>query len=343
MAREIKRFDIYFKDPNTTYRAGDVVSGSVQLELNQELKLRGIRLNLHGVSRTGWDEKRAYTKGSASKLSHKHMEVFLDESMIVVRPNNSTLAPGRYDWPFNIRLPPYLPASFEGHWGRVQYWAKGVIDRPWKGDVELVKNFTVLGALDLNTDNEAKTQIENAAEIMAGTICCRSGPISGHLMLERQGFCPGENLEFKSEIKNNSKKKLNVRAVLSQVATFRADKQVKKYNTVLRGRDKGEIRPGETAEWADELKNIPPVPPSRLGAGCKNIDVKYVLTLIVIPSGPGPTLEVPVEVIIGTIPLRKIHEASDPRLTVKAAVRRASFDVSSGDLRVASASANKDA
>lgn len=59
----------------------------------------------------------------------------------------------------------------------------------------------------------------------------------------------------------------------------------------------------------------------------------HYLQLIAVPSGPGKALEVPVELIIGTIPLRKT-ESSEPKLTVKAAVRRGSFDVSTGDLRV---------
>ena len=29
----------------------------------------------------------------------------------------------------------------------------------------------------------------------------------------------------------------------------------------------------------DEIKNIPPIPPTQLGGGCKNIDVKYYLTV----------------------------------------------------------------
>lgn len=39
------------------------------------------------------------------------------------------------------------------------------------------------------------------------------------------------------------------------------------------------------------------------------------------PSGPGKSLEVPVEVILGTIPLRKT-ESGTPKLTVKAAARQ---------------------
>lgn len=40
-------------------------------------------------------------------------------------------------------------------------------------------------------------------------------------------------------------------------------------------------------------------------------------------SGPGRDFEVPVEVILGTVPLRK-QEHGTPMLTVKAAVRRLS-------------------
>lgn len=47
-----------------------------------------------------------------------------------------------------------------------------------------------------------------------------------------------------------------------------------------------------------------------------------VLQLVASPGGKG--LEVPVEVIIGTIPLRKA-EASTPKLTVKAAAKRMSL------------------
>lgn len=67
-----------------------------------------------------------------------------------------TLKAGRYSWPFTVRLPPYIPATFEGHNGRVMYWAKLTVERPWKGDFEHTRNFIVLGALDLNTEADAK-------------------------------------------------------------------------------------------------------------------------------------------------------------------------------------------
>ena len=42
MAREVRRFDIFFADPNATYKAGDMVKGMIYLELAQEFKIKGM-------------------------------------------------------------------------------------------------------------------------------------------------------------------------------------------------------------------------------------------------------------------------------------------------------------
>ena len=46
-----------------------------------------------------------------------------------------------------------------------------------------------------------------------------------------------------------------------------------------------------------------------------------IFQLVATPSGPGKSLEIPVEVIIGTIPLRKTEQGT-PQLTVKAALQQ---------------------
>lgn len=326
MAREVRRFDIFFADPNATYRAGDLVKGMIYLELAQEFKIKGVKLCLHGIARVGWDENKSYTKGTASKLSHKNMDIYLDETVIIFRKTDGgMMAPGRYDWTFSVRLPPYIPASYEGQHGRVQYWAKVVLERRMKNDMDFTKNFTVLGALDLNTEPDAKKSGEAIGEVMAGTMCIKSGPISGHLAVNRRGFVPAQNLDFVAKIHNQSSKKVNVRAVLTQQVTFRADKQVRRTSTMVKGVTRGDIPPGDEVTWEDEIKNIPPIQATKLGGGCKNIEVKYLLTLICQPSGPGRSLEVPVEVIIGTVPFRKTEQGT-PVLTVKAAAKQVAGD-----------------
>ena len=41
MSREIRRFDISFKNPSANFGVGDVVAGNVNLESAQDIKLKG--------------------------------------------------------------------------------------------------------------------------------------------------------------------------------------------------------------------------------------------------------------------------------------------------------------
>jgi len=56
-----------------------------------------------------------------------------------------------------------------------------------------------------------------------------------------------------------------------------------------------EIKPGKTVTWSDEIKDLPPVQPTRLGGGCKLIELKYNLTVrSVIDSAVGGSVMYPV-------------------------------------------------
>lgn len=62
-----------------------------------------------------------------------------------------------------------------------------------------------------------------------------------------------------------------------QIAVFRADNKVRKTTTVLRNVVHGDVEAGEIEAWEGSIDSIPWVPPSRLGGGCKLIEVKYQL------------------------------------------------------------------
>jgi len=57
-------------------------------------------------------------------------------------------------------------------------------------------------------------------EAMVGTGCCKSGPVSGHLSLQRRGYAVGQSIPFRASIDNKSSRKMNVRVVLSQVCEY---------------------------------------------------------------------------------------------------------------------------
>ena len=48
---------------------------------------------------------------------------------------------------------------------------------------------------------------------------------------------------------------------------------------MLKGITRGDISPGENIAWEGEIENIPAVVPTKLGGGCKNMEVKYLLSV----------------------------------------------------------------
>lgn len=42
MCREIQRLEINFKEPMATFKAGDILTGTVTMDIVQEIKIKGI-------------------------------------------------------------------------------------------------------------------------------------------------------------------------------------------------------------------------------------------------------------------------------------------------------------
>jgi hypothetical protein len=67
------------------------------------------------------------------------------------------------------------------------------------------------------------------------------------------------------------------------------------------------IAPGASFTWGNVGLLIPPLPPSNL-IHCNIIDIWYSVELSVDPSGIGFDLDVPINITIGTIPLRQQYQ-----------------------------------
>lgn len=121
---------------------------------------------------------------------------------------------------------------------------------------------------------------ENAAEGTPGLLCFKSGRISASLSVDRRSTAPGLSVPFTAIIKNESRTRIkSARIILSQQVTYKADKQIRRHSTPLKGVSRNiEIGTG-TESWVGEITDVPPVVPSHLGAGCKFIDVRYILTV----------------------------------------------------------------
>ncbi|XP_076465647.1 arrestin domain-containing protein 3-like [Babylonia areolata] len=301
---------------NTTgvYLAGQLLQGHVNLELNNSLKMRDIRIQVRGKAFVHWTEQLMRGPGESRFREIRHhssTEEYIDFSQSLLgRTSESAskreLTAGQYTYPFQFQLPSNAPSSFEGQYGYLRYWVKVTIERPWNHDQSAKKVFTFICPVDLNREPSTACSVQSRKAKRLCCLCCRSGPVSALLALGQRGFVPGETIHINGEIINSSRRKMAGSSVelLMTVMYHTPTKSRAMTQQVIKVK-RGPIPAGVTDHWEEEKMVIPPLPPSRLN-GCSIIDVKYTLELRVDPVGPAFELHVPVEVIVGTVPLHAV-------------------------------------
>ncbi|XP_061172552.1 arrestin domain-containing protein 17-like [Saccostrea echinata] len=310
---KLKSFNIDLDNKTGVYMPGQTVSGKTILELETEMELREIRLECDGKAHVAWSEHIDGGDGIDKTKHYSGNEEYFDTTIPVFGKglgsgDENRLPAGKHVFPFSFVLPPELPSSFEGEHGYVRYKVEGIIDRPWAFDEHTVQPFTVLATLDLNLEPSAANggEAQNSENICC--LCCKSGPILGTFKLNRVGYVPGESIYFEASAQNSSRRVCNVFADLEMVTKYYAIRPKKRIYTetkLINRIQHQDLAPGQSDVWSGDRFVIPPLAPSYLG-GCSIIDIKYSIKLVIKPHGPSSKLHIPIEVIIGSIPLQSV-------------------------------------
>ncbi|PVD19277.1 hypothetical protein C0Q70_19763 [Pomacea canaliculata] len=315
-------FEISLNNTRGVFYAGQNLLGHCTLELNSELTLRGIRLKFEGRGHVHWTEthqKVTWKYSRSETITFSDSEQYFNQEVLLfgILPSEgrstSSLSAGRHTFPFCFVLPEDLPSSFEGVHGYVRYVVKAIIDRPWKFDHTTKCNFTVIGILNLNSEPNASMTVQGQNQKTLCCLCCASGPLSAEFSLQRRGYVPGEAVPLSAHIENSSNRLISKSHVdLKMISTFHSTTKSRSVSKEIGRVEEGPIGAGQTFTWDRQQFVIPPLPPSYLN-GCRIIDIKYILQLSVVPSGLSKNLEVPLDIIIGTIPLLQVVENNPPR------------------------------
>ncbi|KAK6180269.1 hypothetical protein SNE40_012456 [Patella caerulea] len=312
---KLNMFAITFSNPQGVFEGGQLIQGHVTVELNAEIKMRGIRLHFEGGARVHWTESKTEGTGKDSRTvtkDYSSRETYFKHILVLFGngPGQKGIDPvlqaGRYVYPFSFQLPTGIPSSYESSVGKVRYSVTGVIDRPWKFDHKTKRAFTVVNPLDLNQEPQAKQGATVNGQKMLCCLCCKSGPISAVLRLGRLGYVPGEAIPITGEIINGSRRKIDssfadIKMIVKYYATTKTKTEHKTVSKIYHG----PIIPGDGDTWDGDLLPIPPLPPSGL-RGCRIIDIAYRLAINVDPSGIAFDLVVPINILIGCIPLQSV-------------------------------------
>eukprot|EP00105_Crassostrea_gigas_P028657 XP_011450385.1 PREDICTED: arrestin domain-containing protein 17 [Crassostrea gigas] len=326
---KLKSFYVELENPNGVYYAGQIMNGRLVVELIEEMHMKEIRLIFKGGAEVYWTE--TYTSATEGGDTRDNTETFaasetyFNQSVPVYgrglgMGDKCRLPPGQHFYPFSFQLPSRLPSSFEGGDGYVRYTIRGVIDRSsWiKKDKDTKKPFTVIALLDLNTYPNSACATQNQKSKNVCCLCCKSGPVTGKIRVDRIGHVPGDTVRFQSEIQNLTNRVCKSYVKFYMSITFRTPKKCKAMAREITRVNHQDVPPGDSEAWAGETFSIPSVPPSDL-IGCRIIDVDYFIELVAMK------LHIPAKIIIGTIPLQVVTQqyqthpgVSAPQLSAQA-------------------------
>ncbi|PAA69605.1 hypothetical protein BOX15_Mlig025787g1, partial [Macrostomum lignano] len=313
-AMKVQTLEILFDDasenPRAVYRSGQTVALRVHLVLREPVKCRAIYVKLFGNSYVHWTERKQSGKSSYTK-HYSSEEIYIEQKVPVFTPSgtgpNAEHHPaGEYYYPLTFQIPPTAPNSFEGDVGRIRYYVKASIDRPWKFDNYTQAFYTVIRDFDLNTrpmDAIGPFSTENEFDVNC-CYCfnCCFGKLLVRVQLPKRGFVPGEQVRVTGEIANTSGTELeSVSLEIYQRCVFHATSKSRSTTRVASSVELPGVAKGASI-YLDHLLPVNPMPSSHI-EGCNNIEMFYYFRVNADGGCCLSMKEECCELLIGTVPL----------------------------------------
>jgi hypothetical protein len=187
---------IYLDRINSFYLSGECVSGTVQLNIiDRKLEADQIHITLIG--------EIGYRTGGGLIITQPqpHHVPFLSKKVILSKPrpgqNQLVYNQEEYLWPFQIRLPEYLPPTLNHpqEYPHVRYYLQVVIDKPWykpnSREKRFIRIFPCVNLLE---------NCERLRSTIFGNEIIEDITLKG--TLNKFGYVPGETIIANLEIYN---------------------------------------------------------------------------------------------------------------------------------------------
>eukprot|EP00118_Oscarella_pearsei_P017585 m.175370 g.175370 ORF g.175370 m.175370 type:complete len:464 (+) comp39127_c0_seq2:268-1659(+) len=302
---KLKQFDVVFANNQNAFYPGQVISGTVVLELDEPVTARAVRLLLNGQAYVHWSEQHG-SGDHRHTVHYSDRETYMNHSITLWgkqegdrSADNPELPVGMHSFAFSFPLPTNIPSSFETYSGHIRYWVTGQVDRPWKFDFKSKRPFTVIEYIDINRQ-DLLIPMRSETQKHLCCLCCKSGPISLSASIDRVGYCPGESVIISADAENQSNRELKgIRAQLIASVTLFAHGHRHYHRQVVAELQGERLMPHGTSQWTNKAFPLPPTAPSI--KSCRILDLThYIQVCVVIPRGINLKIHFPI--LLGTVP-----------------------------------------
>ncbi|KAK3097647.1 hypothetical protein FSP39_011706 [Pinctada imbricata] len=132
------------------------------------------------------------------------------------------------------------------------------------------------GQLQCNAfSNFLQKPSENEGHKTICCLCCASGPITGHIKVERMGYVPGQVIPVDGDVMNNANKTMKeVKVHLIQEVRYITQSKTKVCHVRAAENMLGQLGGNKPMLLHGTRILVPPLPPSGL-LGCNIIDINY--------------------------------------------------------------------
>nr|CAH0108486.1 unnamed protein product [Daphnia galeata] len=311
----IREFDIRLE--KEMYYAGETVYGVVILDTSENFKLRAVRVVLRGRAHLEW---KVVVSGDQQSISDD--QYFIDERSTIWGKEKAdgsipVLPRGYHQFPFHFLLPEScLPCSFESKIGTVRYYIKATVDIPYASPPQGMKYFTIIGPHIDCMEEQYLKPLSRRRKRISCCLCCKKGPLSLSVQLDRSAYVSGESLRLKADIHNRSAEEVRLRLRLVQYVEYTihrgvlgANKEVQHVVLEYRG---DPVQPGRRSKFDSSQSLVLPALPTTLVGVCRMINVYYALHVSLLLESEAEDLTMEFPVTIATVPFRIPNSPNQP-------------------------------
>eukprot|EP01105_Mastigella_eilhardi_P018632 TRINITY_DN4326_c0_g1_i1.p1 TRINITY_DN4326_c0_g1~~TRINITY_DN4326_c0_g1_i1.p1 ORF type:complete len:329 (+),score=93.17 TRINITY_DN4326_c0_g1_i1:39-989(+) len=191
------------------YIAGERIDGTVELDLRTSASRAQLKLRWKGYERTLIEEYVLESDGGRKLKKLKDEKTFFKQETVLYDMGTVVMQPGHYSYPFTYQTPPNLPGVFfnehkELGGGMVKsaiiYKVKVYLDVPGK-DLKKTEKICISEAL-CRTPQPLHEHKEKGFMLS-------KGKLKMDYWLPKNVFCPGEPVQVRIQVDNESSKKVN--------------------------------------------------------------------------------------------------------------------------------------
>ncbi|XP_076465854.1 arrestin domain-containing protein 3-like isoform X2 [Babylonia areolata] len=315
-----QQFDIILGSPRAVYKAGSVVTGSLILHTEQPQLYTSLGLKFSGKGRVNFTKGAGGGRGGKQRYTNKECYFKRDVRLLprgFGSMANETMEQGHHEFPFTFNLPANVPSSYECPSGSVRYCVKAKLELGWADSLSVRKYFVVFKPLDLNDHNQARCSEEQEVERPICCLPCTTNNMAVRVSIPKRGYVPGESIHVQWEMRNVWIRKIyftieEVSFCRASDVTVEASETLKTHVPVGQEPADGESNASSSnmARFGQETITVPVAVPSGLD-NCRIIDLEHRLVLHVVSLSPACSVDIPLNIMIGTTPLASTRYDED--------------------------------